>query len=143
MPVASRNKQAKPTVLYGLLARQALQSLEPHREVERSAYLKNVIRLLERYRFDAFNDLEKRGILDRRSLNRYELKTRKIEFDKLNLALDSARTSVFAGCSKDRAASKLIGVLTKINTDIDDVAKSELKTLRQFLVEFQRNLKDQ
>lgn len=141
MPVASQNKQARPTVLYGLLARQALESLDTDGDGERAAYLNNFVRLIERYRYGAFNDVERRGILDRRAFNRREAKARRSEFLKLTSALDSARTVVFRRLSKDRASAKLIGILTTVSGGARSISKPEIKQLRGFIEEFQRNLR--
>ena len=144
MLIDEREQRSDATVLYGILARAALERFDspPGEGSERDVYFTNLIRLLEMYRYQTLKQIQMQGVLDVRPLGREMLGPEDDKTDLVEQALDSARLAIWPSESKEDVTTLLQSVLKKLR-DLGAQSINEpekLATTRRFLEEFQRQL---
>jgi hypothetical protein len=140
MFVSEASRKSSPKVLYGILARSALDQLNKldaaHLDgsVDETAYFQNLVRLLDLYRTDALHRPMPKAVLDRRPVDLRSLKQEKAEATAVEQALSRARASAFPNVQKDVVIERLRTIFVQICTeDAEQLSEAEIQSVKKFL----------
>jgi hypothetical protein len=141
MLVHPESQQSDPRVMCGIMARAALERFNGVAEEQkvRDAYFFNLMRVLEMYRYDAFENHNVGGILERNE----EIIIKKDD-NMLNAvvdALSSAHNSIYPQLNKEDFVEHFRSLLDQIRQKgIEEIDANELQNMRQFLQTFEEKL---
>lgn len=139
MLVADNRRRSNPRVLYGILAESALEQLksESPEEDQLRAYFKNLIRLLEMYRYGSLRRPSPRAILDRRQSDLKSREREQLANADVEQALDAARQTVYGDLDKAQTVDLLKSVFEHlIRDELAAVEADALSRATQFLEAF-------
>jgi hypothetical protein len=136
MLVGEGSRRSNLRVLYGILAQSALKDFEseqPQAE-HRNAYLLNLIRLLEMYRYETLRQPSHRAVLDRRQSNRNEANREKLEAEAIEQALRTAHEAIYPNQSRAEVVERLKAIFYRVIRDqVGPESGEEIETAKRFL----------
>jgi hypothetical protein len=139
MLVTESRRRSNPRVLYGILAQSALEQLgeRPAAEDIRRAYLQNVVRLLEMYRFETLRRTTPRAVLDRSQVSSNSLRREREENELVANALESAHQRVYPDLTRDELVLHLKGLFSQLyREELHNLTREEMRKARSFLESF-------
>ena len=146
MLVSENSRRSKVHVLYGILAKSALEQFDAEESAldpERSAYFQNLIRLLEMYRYESLQRPTPRAVLDRHQHQRLDSGRELQEATLVEAALKKAHTSVYPDYDKQELLEHLKGLFSRVLSRESNNAPSilEVRQAKKFLREFAAGLR--
>jgi hypothetical protein len=143
MLVSEDSRRSRPIVLYGILAKSALNQLErPSRDSDQSAYFQNLVRLLDLYQNNALHKPAPKAILDRRPADPRGIRRGKAEADAVQAALAIAHEAVYPGVAKVDVVKRLRAIFAKIaQHEISEIPVEDVRQAKCFLMELSKALK--
>jgi hypothetical protein len=143
MLVSEDSRRSRPIVLYGILAKSALNQLErPNVDLDQSAYFQNLVRLLDMYRNNALHKPAPKAILDRRPADPRRIRRGKAEADAVQAALATAHEAVYPGMRKEEVVTHLRAIFSKIaQREISQLSVQDVQQAKTFLMELSKALK--
>jgi len=135
MAIHSLERRSDPRVVCGLLASSVLKRLgHPGKDEDFAVFLRNLIRLLELYRFGTFSEHKHRGILQRGPLgaNKSSDSFSSEAMSAVKDALEQAHKEVFGDQSSEYVANYLTGIFESLETG-QHVEPDDLELARRFL----------
>jgi hypothetical protein len=146
MLVSESKRRSNPRVLYGILARSALERIADNTAHDKDAiaYFRNLARLLEMYRFNSLRRTAPRAVLERRKADVKSLLRDRAENEAVERALSIAHESVYAGVDREELVQHLKGLLDQVSINgVAQVSATDLEKMRHFLSQFATALKNQ
>ena len=126
---------------FATLASSYLDKPETAREPSAKVPLENLFRLLEMFRYDAFSDERRSGVLavDNVDINVATHPAEEAWHTKIEKALNHAMSNVYGNTSKEEAIRELEGVLSwlAVDGDIDNEIQEKAK---QFFISFLKEM---
>lgn len=116
---------------YAILASSYLDEPKAERPASAEIPLENLFRLLEMYRFNAFSDESRSGVLDLENYEPYP--TEEGWYKNVVRALDLARSEAFNAIPKGDAITELEDALRQIATNGDLSSQKQSRAKRFFL----------
>ncbi len=152
MTLHSMYKRDDSRTVYRIMAEQAVKYFDhPNAPSDNRILFTNLVRLLERYRYNAFSDDVAPGILevlknknDARRTD-YGVTARKKSLDVIP-ALEQAHARVYNAMSKDDLVEMLRGLLSRLVTGgmpAEPEAQKDFENVRLFFVTLSEVLKEQ
>jgi hypothetical protein len=143
MLVSEDNRRSRPIILYGILAKSALNQLEhPGEDFDQSAYFQNLVRLLDLYQSNALHKPAPKAILDRRPADLRGTRRGKAEAEAVQTALSSAHEAVYPGVAKENVVRHLRAIFLKIaQHQINEISPEDVRQAKSFLMELSKALK--
>lgn len=144
MSIISIYETDKSDILYSRFASLAASYLEHPATAKTSTArvpLENLYRLLEMFRYDAFSDESRNGVLEIESIDEH-IATHAIGdkwHTKIEHALGLAQASVFAQIPKDQAIDELEATLTRLATE-EDIGEPIRTNAKSFFEKFHEEL---
>jgi hypothetical protein len=135
-----RSRRSNLRVLYGILAKSALENFDATEQSNRRIYFLNLIRLLEMYRFDSLKRTSPRAVLDRRQTDVRVLRQERSDTSAVERALHSAHLAVFPDLSKDAFVARLKGLFNRVVNSDSALSHAELRQAQRFLEELSKAL---
>jgi hypothetical protein len=145
MLVAEDRRRSNPRVLYGILAESALEQINARapEDSSRRAYLQNLIRLLEMYRYDSLRRPSPRAVLDRRHTDLRSRERERLANGAVERALDAARAATYEGFDKAQLAEHLKGIFVLLmKGESAAVPQADIQRAKNFLRAFGTALRD-
>lgn len=143
MLVSEDSRRTRPIVLYGILAKSALNQLEhPTRELDQSAFFQNLVRLLDLYQNNTLQRPAPRAILDRRPADSREIRRGKEDAEAVQSAIAIAHEAVYPGVAKVEVVKRLRAIFAKIaQQEISQIPAEDVQHAKNFLMELSKALK--
>jgi hypothetical protein len=143
MLVSEDSRRSRSIVLYGILAKSALNQLErPSGDLDQSAYFQNLVRLLDLYQNNALHKPAPKAILDRRPADPRGIRRGKAEADAVQAALAIAHEAVYPGVAKEDVVKHLRAIFAKIaQHEISQIPVEDVRQAKSFLMELSKALK--
>jgi hypothetical protein len=143
MLVSEDSRRSRPIVLYGILAKSALNQLEhPTGDLDQSAFFQNLIRLLDLYQNNALHKPAPKAILDLRPADPRGIRRGREEADAVQTALEIAHEAVYPGVPKEDVVKRLRAIFAKIaQQEISQVPIEDVQRAKSFLLELSKALK--
>jgi hypothetical protein len=143
MLVSEDSRRTRPIVLYGILAKSALNQLEhPTPELDQSAFFQNLVRLLDLYQNNALHKPAPRAILDRRPADSRGIRRGKEDAEAVQSALAIAHEAVYPGGAKDEVVKRLRTIFARIaQQEISQIPAEDVQHAKSFLMELSKALK--
>jgi hypothetical protein len=126
-------------VLYGILAESALEQINAAapEDSSRRAYLQNLIRLLEMYRYNSLRRPSPRAVLDRRQTDLKSRERERLANEAVERALDAARTTIYDGFDKAQLAEHLKEIFVlMMRGEVAAIEQADLQRVKRFLETF-------
>jgi hypothetical protein len=143
MLVSEDSRRSRPIVLYGILAKSALNQLEhPSRDLDQSAFFQNLVRLLDLYQNNALHKPAPKAILDRRVADPRGMRRVKEEADAVQSAIAIAHEAAYPGVPKEQVVKRLQAIFAKIaEREINEIPVDDVRQAKDFLIELSKALK--
>jgi hypothetical protein len=134
--VTEARRRSNPRVLYGILAESVLEQLAEKTmpEAERRAYLQNLVRLLEMYRYNTLRRTSPRAVLDRRQTDIESLKRDRAENQAVESAIFTAHQQVYAHLDKHQLVEHLKALFGRLSrNELGAISPEEMLNVKRFL----------
>jgi hypothetical protein len=143
MLVSEDSRRSRPIVLYGILAKSALNQLEhPRHDLDQSAFFQNLVRLLDLYLNNALHKPVPKAVLDRRTADPRGIRRIKQEADAVQSAIAIAHEAVFPGMPKEEVVARLQAIFSRIaQREISQIPTDDVGQAKAFLIELSKALK--
>lgn len=138
MPIISRLDEDRSDIACKLYAEQALEFLNKgHADAEAAGVpLSNLFRLFEMYRYDAFDDERRSGVLALAEFGKPDPRRPEPWHVRIKEALDKAIVAAFGNGPRDVAVEELQGVLRKLAKAEEMAQTADLNKHKAFYKEF-------